>query len=651
MPDWFYHTVSRPILFRLPPRRARDIALGFMGSLARLPLGKQVINFLGHMDPDPRLGARLGSLELRSPLGLGPTLDLQACALPALSRFGFGFLEAGTIVVEGKRSGPDIERDDLQESILLRGTGLSLEVFLPRARELTRLGTPLIARLGCSPGTDQVDATRQVTRLMASLADVVSAFSVATLRGAICWTVDDWQAHLRAVREGARGKMVLLVVPAELACEGQVDAAVHAGFDGIIVDGCIQDGDSLRFGAPVREMALACVTALRSRHHQIPIVASGGIHEPEHATDLMDAGANYVQVDSGLVFTGPGLAKRANELLLARMVREGTATPASRAAEMSWFWTAAMGAGMVFGSILALAFAATAVVLPYDLDFVGMTREQLNAINPRLLHFMAHDRVSLAGTMVATGVMYLGLSYFGSKRGYHWARHTLFVSAFTGFASFFLFLGFGYLDPFHAFVTAALLQLLLLGVYAKPGDYRPAVPPERRGDHAWRLGLWGQFLLIVHGAGLLAAGAVISMIGVTFVFVPEDLAYLGTTSQALRDANPRLVPLIAHDRATLGGMLLASGWAFLLPALWGFRRGENWLWWTYMSAGPAGYFAAIGVHYAVCYTDILHLLPAFAGLGLLLLGLLLSAPYLGATEPQKPNPTPSGPHPPQVPAR
>lgn len=295
---------------------------------------------------------------------------------------------------------------------------------------------------------------------------------------------------------------------------------------------------------------------------------------------------------------------------------------------MSWFWTLAMGGGMLLGSVLALAFAATVVVLPYDLNFIGLTLDELHAINPRLLQFMAHDRVSLAGTMVATGAMYVGLSYHGIRRGYHWAQMTVFVSAFTGFASFFLFLGFGYLDPFHAFVTAVLLQLLLLGVKAKLGVYTPVSPPESSNDRVWRMSQWGQLVLIIHAAGLLGAGVIISFIGVTSVFVPEDLAYMGIGAEALREAHPRLVPLIAHDRATFGGMLLASGWAFLLPALWGFRRGESWLWWTYLAAGPVGYICAIGVHFAVGYTDFHHLLPAFTGLSLFLLGLLLSGPHL-----------------------
>ena len=120
----------------------------------------------------------------------------------------------------------------------------------------------------------------------------------------------------------------------------------------------------------------------------------------------------------------------------------------------------------------------------------------------------------------------------------------------------------------------------------------------------------------------------ISSIGVTRVFVPEDLAFMRTTAEQLRSANPQLVPLVAHDRATFGGMLLAAGWAFLLPALLGFRRGSAWLWWTMLIAGVSAYAAAIGVHFAVGYTDYMHLLPANSGLALFLLGLVFSRAYL-----------------------
>ena len=152
---------------------------------------------------------------------------------------------------------------------------------------------------------------------------------------------------------------------------------------------------------------------------------------------------------------------------------------------------------------MALAIAATRVVLPYDESFVGMTRaEQLAAINPHLLGFMTHDRVTLAGVMTSLGVLYCGLSLFGIRRGLHWAMIAVLTSASVGFASFFLFLGFGYLDPLHAFVTAVLMQLLpcwpFTATFGRPRCRRSS--PSLFNDRAWRMSLWGQLLVIVQSA-------------------------------------------------------------------------------------------------------------------------------------------------------
>jgi hypothetical protein len=291
--------------------------------------------------------------------------------------------------------------------------------------------------------------------------------------------------------------------------------------------------------------------------------------------------------------------------------------------ETSWFWSLLLGISMFAGGLLALAIASTCVVLPYDETFSGLTREQLTAINDRLLFFMAHDRVSLAGTMIAVGVLYIQLALFGIRLGQRWARRTVLVSAFAGFGSFFLFLGFGYFDPFHAFVTAVLFPFLLLALHAKLSPSTPQPPSRPRPG-----GRWGQLLLLIQGVLLLTAGLVISYIGITSVFVPEDLDFMRTSADALTSSSPRLLPLIAHDRASFGGMLVAVGLSVLLSALWGWREGSAWLWWTLLIAGTAGYVPAIAVHLVVGYTNHWHLAPAFGGYALLLLGLAVSYPYL-----------------------
>src|SRR5260370_11604347 len=101
MPDWFYRTVSRPVLFRLPAEKARDFALGFMARLCRLPLGPALIDFLGHMRADPRLARTVLGVTFPAPVGIGPGLDSKAVALPALARFGIGFVEVGPLTLAG----------------------------------------------------------------------------------------------------------------------------------------------------------------------------------------------------------------------------------------------------------------------------------------------------------------------------------------------------------------------------------------------------------------------------------------------------------------------------------------------------------------------------------------------------------------------
>ena len=617
MPDWFYRTVTQPILFRLPAPRARDFALGFIGRLARLPLGPFLIDFLGHMRADPRLRRSLLDTDFPTAVGLGPWLDTQLVATEALSRFGVGFIEVGPVSLEGHSS--DVKRIDDQHALLIGPDSISLADLNRRLSKADGLKVPLIVRLDHG-------SIETIQRLIRELPVSVRLVSLTTLSIGL-------RTILKTAQSISPPRQILLCINADQdldAIAPLIESALRQGVAGFVVDGSVKaETEGRLIGLPARERALQQVRELRGlAGAHVPIISSGGVHEPEHALELLSAGADLVQVDTGLIYTGPGLPKRINDCLLYDAAHQPSSAASPRIAELTWFWTTLMGAGMMIGGVLALAIAATKVVLPYDEAYLGISVTQLTAINSRLLAFMAHDRVTLAGSMVAIGLLYVVLSLFGIRRGLHWARQAVLVSAFTGFASFFLFLGFGYLDTFHAFVTAALLQLLLLGVHARLGVYTPATRPDLRGDRAWRLSLWGQLLLVFHGFALLAAGAVISLIGVTQVFVHEDLMFMETTAATLAAANPRLVPLVAHDRATLGGMLLAGGWVFLLPALWGYRRASSWLWWALLIAGSMAYAAGIVVHYAVGYLSFKHLLPAFGGYGLLLVGLLLSYRFL-----------------------
>jgi dihydroorotate dehydrogenase len=661
MPDWSYRTVLRPLLFRIPPETARDFCLVTIGALGRSRIGSAVIDFLGHMRPDPGLEMRALGLTFPTAVGLGAGLDACGVATAGLARFGLGFLELGPVTVE-PIAAPGTLTGDLEHEAITRPDPAPNPGLAALVRNLARDGRPrlpLLARLAVTVAAAPDDATRDVRRMILQMAPYIDLFVLDTPRVAAAsgWDDEAYRAHVQAAEETAReaapARRLVICVPPELddsCCVRLAGLGCEAGAAGVVVDGSVPGGGGRRvLGDPARTTVREAVRRLRAHFGPgLVLIAGGGIHEPAQALELLDDGATLVAIESGLVFGGPGLPKRINDALLfaagtgpraASRRAEGEANgPAGvrkplRAPEQNWLWALLMGLGMLVGSVLALMIAATRVVLTYDETFVGLSRAQLEAVNPQLLPFMAHDRVALAGTMMTIGVLYTSLAAIGLRRGLHWAQVAVELSACSGFATFFLFLGFGYFDPFHAFVTVVLFQFLLLMFHSRLAPPSMIPPPSLHNDSRWRLGLWGQLLHVAQAVAFLAAGTTIAFIGVTEVFVPEDLEYMQTTAEALRAVSPRLVPLIAHDRASFGGMIVASGLGFLGVALWGFRQGARWVWWALLLAGIPGYACAIGVHYVVGYHNLWHLTPAFAGLALFLIAQALCYRYLAAPDP------------------
>src|SRR5438132_3886385 len=252
----------------------------------------------------------------------------------------------------------------------------------------------------------------------------------------------------------------------------------------------------------------------------------------------------------------------------------------------------------------ALFQAATGQFLPHDTDYLGMTAQQLCTLRGcRVVHFMMHDRVSFGGVLLAIGIMYLWLTEFPLRRGESWAWWALAASGGAGFLSFLAYLGYGYLDTWHGVATIALAPLFLGGLWMTRGLRRERVAPAPRTT--------GRLLLLASTAGIIAAGLTITTVGMTAVFVPTDLQFMGITVGELRAFNGHLVPLIAHDRAGFGGALVSCGVAMFLAVRYG-RASRN-LWQALAVAGLFGFACAIGIHPIIGYTNLMHIAPAIIG--------------------------------------
>lgn len=633
MPDWSYRTLFQPLLFRLSAARARDATLCAAEMLARLSGPARVIELVGDTRRDGGV-THAGGLAFPAIAGLGAGLDVHHAAGEALAQCGFGFLEFGPVTLEPieEKHIEVRERDGdiVYEEPLANDGARTLAARLRR-----RAGVPTGIRLAHEARLAPQAAAAECAELARIFADRVDFFSYDT-RAAIMHNRDAATARetirsaVRAIHSAAPERPLFLVVPPDATpeqCTAWIGDGYGAGIAGVVVAGGIAVARGRLVGRSTFEQSRALVEAIRERWPDgLAIVASGGITEPSDAAAMLAAGATLLQLHSGLVFSGPNLPKRIARTALS--VPHATLRSGLHAAQ-SWAWMFLMGLGICIAGIVAWILGSTRVVLPYDERFVGLTVIQLAHVNSRLLPFMEHDRVTYAGAMLSVGLAYLFLSAFGMRGGISWTRRVAICSSIVGFATFFLFVGVRYLDPVHAAGTAIFFAFFILAVAA------PAVTVARpsrdfQNDTAWLSGLWGQLCFIVLGFGFIVGGVTICIVGTTSLFVPADLAFMHTTSAAFASAAPRLIPLVAHDRAYFGGALLVNGIIWLLAAMWGFDRGVRWVWWMFALCGFPGFVSAISVHFAVGYTDVAHLLPVYFALALYIAGLACSRRYLCA---------------------
>ncbi len=591
MPDWSYRTLIRPTLLHFAPESARKMCIGTLSWIGSSRLGLAAIDFLGHMRADSRIAKTVAGHNFPGPIGIGSLLDPQAKALSAFAGFGCGFLVVGPVGNESVQPS-DWTIDLPSATVCHRGKPPTIS-FTDAAARLSGLGRnriPVFAQLATvSP------------EIVAALAPYVTGF--------IVHPTDAQLFH--SLRRGFAGLLLIAATTAD-------NEFPHIG----IADGVWLSGEPSEFNRAVK----LARSSLGEK-----VIVCGGASSPEESRSLLESGANLVFVDAGLAISGPGLVKRTNEALLTLLPRSEVEPLSLEAARQSWFWGLMLGIAVFAGGLLATVLASSRVILPYDEALCGIPRGAFASINPRLLPFMAHDRMTLAGSMLSVGILYSAIAWNGIRRGLHWAKSALIFSSGVGFFSFFLFLGYGYFDPFHAFITSVLVQFVFFTMLTPLGKAHPPADADWTETPEWRRGQWGQLLFIGMGIGLTGAGLIISYVGCTTVFVGTDFEFLRIASAKALVGTDRLIPLIAHDRASLGGMLLSNGIIIWLAAQWGIRAGTRWLWRALAWAGNIAFAAAIGVHLVVGYASWEHLAPAAMGWLVWVLALYLTKGWMCRT--------------------
>nr|WP_078379328.1 dihydroorotate dehydrogenase [Sutcliffiella halmapala] len=582
MPDWSYHGIFKPFLSKLPPVIAREFIHRGMNHIASLPfgLGSFIINFLGREECSPLLHKTIEPIKFKNPVGLSGKIDPLLSGTKAFSNLGFGFLEIGPVSYQPSSSGkaPQIIKEKNRIDFPVETESLGLEKTIGKLKSLKKK-QPIFIRL--------VGDDSELARMVASLEPFADGFILETTSHTL---------------SSLTNKPILLATTNST----ELSSIELDDFFGIVLE---EKNGVMALAEKIRH--------LKKLGFKNTIVTSGGIVEPEQALQLLDAGADLVMLSDGYVFSGPGLTKRINEALLARVVNTTTTQP-------GWLSYWLFGLFIFLGGVLALLFSLTSIILPYDEHFLGMKKEEIWLFNERIMLFMAHDRMTLAGTMISGGIVYMQLAKYGIKKGLRWAKQATDAAAIVGFLGIFAFIGYGYFDWLHLMFWLVLLPFYLYGFFKTRGLTGTPVSTNTKNDAVWKKAIYGQLAFVLLGFSFVLGGLIISYIGVTTVFVSTDILYICMPPEMLQTFNQQLIPVLAHDRAGFGSALLSVGLLVLMLALWGFQQGNTWVWWTFFIGGLPAFIAGVSIHFAIGYTTFIHLFPAYVALGLFFIGLVCS---------------------------
>lgn len=327
-----YHLL-RPVLFRLDAERAHALTLAALDLLETVP-GLRALAGLGTHAPS--LPAQIMGLTVPNPVGLAAGLDKNGAHIRGLAALGFGWLELGTVTPRPQPGNPRPRLFRLvAEQALINQMGFNNGGAQALARRVAQCAPrPVLGiNIGKNRETplEQADEDYvQALRMVAPCADYVtvnvSSPNTAGLRGLqeerrLAQLLHRLKSEQHGFHEQSGRYLPLAVKLAPDLGDEDLDALADL-LASIPVDGVIATNTTLArpgatgaaghagglSGAPLKKRATEVVTRLRARlAGRLPLIAAGGIMGPDDAWERLLAGADAIQVYSGLIFSGPDL--------------------------------------------------------------------------------------------------------------------------------------------------------------------------------------------------------------------------------------------------------------------------------------------------------------------------------------------------------
>ena len=337
------YPLARPFLFSLDPEEAHERTIALLARFGGTPLQRAWCS--ARVD-DP---VELAGLRLPNRVGLAAGLDKNARAIDGLGAMGFGFVEVGTVTPLAQPGNPKPRMFRLpQADALINRMGFNndgLAAFVANVQNsrfhsgLRKSGAGSRMILGLNIGKNAATPIERATDdYLACLAGVyphadyvtvnISSPNTKNLRDlqsdaaldALLAALKSRQAEL-ADQHGKRVPLFLKIAPDldESQVQAIADALRKHAIEGVIATNTTLAREAVKglphaeeagglSGAPVRDASNRVVRQLRAALGAgFPIIGVGGILSGADAVAKIEAGADAVQIYTGLISKGPAL--------------------------------------------------------------------------------------------------------------------------------------------------------------------------------------------------------------------------------------------------------------------------------------------------------------------------------------------------------
>ena len=343
------YALARPFLFRLDPERAHDLTLEWLARGQGTALERA---WRQARVSDP---VELAGLRFPNRVGLAAGLDKNARCIDALAAMGFGFVEVGTVTPRPQPGNPRPRMFRLPEAQALinrlgfNNDGLDAFVANVQRSRVRAEGRPLLLGLNIGKNAstpigeatqDYLDCLRGVYPHADYVTVNISSPNTQNLRAlqgdaaldALLGAIAAERERLAAA-QGRRVPVFVKIAPDLQPEQVEVIAATlqRHGMDGVIATNTTVERAAVQglahaneagglSGAPVREASNAIIRQLRARLGAgYPIIGVGGVLSAQDALAKIEAGADVVQLYTGLIYRGPALVPEIARALRARL--------------------------------------------------------------------------------------------------------------------------------------------------------------------------------------------------------------------------------------------------------------------------------------------------------------------------------------------